>query len=113
VLLAVLLSRSLARPVARITAAVDAFSSTGQLVVPTGLSGEPQILASAFAQVVGKIEATTAALRSKSELLDKTIASMADAVAVIDAEGQRVFANPTCVALFGEPAEIGSVRWKN
>jgi signal transduction histidine kinase/ActR/RegA family two-component response regulator len=80
--------------------------------MPSGLSGEPQILAFAFAEVVGKIEETTVALRSKSELLDKTIASMADAVAVIDAEGRRVFANPTCVALFGDAADIGSERWK-
>jgi signal transduction histidine kinase/ActR/RegA family two-component response regulator len=113
VLLAVLLSRSLARPVVRITAAVDDFSRTGQLVVPAGLSGETSVLASAFAHAVGKIEETTAALLGKSELLDKIIASMADAVVVIDAEGRRVFANPTCVALFGEAADIGSERWKN
>ncbi|UZE49208.1 ATP-binding protein [Rhodopseudomonas sp. P2A-2r] len=112
VLLAVLLSRSLARPVVRITAAVDDFSRTGHLVVPKGLSGETSVLASAFAQAVGKIEETTAALLGKSELLDKIIASMADAVVVIDAEGRRVFANPTCVAVFGEAAEIGSERWK-
>ncbi|HEY8332442.1 MAG TPA: ATP-binding protein [Tardiphaga sp.] len=113
VLLAVLLSRSLARPVVRITAAVDDFSRTGRLVVPAGLSGETSVLASAFAQAVGKIEETSAALLIKSELLDKIIASMADAVVVIDAEGRRVFANPTCVALFGEAADIGSERWKN
>lgn len=112
VLLAVLLSRSLARPVVRITAAVDDFSRTGRLVVPKGLSGETSVLASAFAQAVGKIEETTAALLGKSELLDKIIASMADAVVVIDAEGRRVFANPTCVTLFGEPADIGFERWK-
>jgi len=113
VLLAVLLSRSLAKPVVRITAAVDDFSRTGRLTMPSGLSGEPKFLAAAFAAVVDKIEQTTAALRSKSELLDKTIASMADAVVVIDAEGRRMFANPTCVALFGEAADIGSERWKN
>ncbi|CAN5407511.1 CHASE3 domain-containing protein [soil metagenome] len=112
VLLAVLLSRSLARPVARITAAVDEFSRTGQLIVPAGLSGETDILASAFAQAVGKIDETSAALLNKSELLDKIIASIADAVVVIDVEGRRIFANPTCVALFGEAADIGSERWK-
>ncbi|KIZ45566.1 PAS domain-containing sensor histidine kinase, partial [Rhodopseudomonas palustris] len=112
VLLAALLSRSLARPIGQISAAVDGFARTGRLAMPTGLSGEPKILAAAFAKVVDEIEQTGAALRGKSELLDKTIASMADAVVVIDAEGQRVFANPTCVALFGAAAEIGSERWK-
>jgi signal transduction histidine kinase/CheY-like chemotaxis protein len=112
VLLAVLLARSLARPVVRITEAVDAFSTTGQLAVPTGLSGETAVLADAFVQAVGKIERTSAALVNKSELLDKVIASMADALVVIDAKGGRIFANPTCVALFGEAAEIGSERWR-
>jgi signal transduction histidine kinase/ActR/RegA family two-component response regulator len=112
VLLSALLSRSLAKPVVQITAAVGAFSRTGRLIVPTGLSGESKILADAFAEMVGKIDQTTAALRGKSELLDKTIASMADAVAVLDADGRRVFANPTCLALFGGAEEIGSERWK-
>jgi signal transduction histidine kinase/CheY-like chemotaxis protein len=111
-LLAVLLARSLARPVVRITRAVDEFSRTGQLAVPSGLGGETAILADAFAQAVGKIERTSAELLNKSELLDKVIASMADALVVIDADGRRIFANPTCVALFGEAAEIGSERWK-
>jgi signal transduction histidine kinase/CheY-like chemotaxis protein len=113
VLLAVLLSRSLARPVALITAAVDDFSRTGQLTLPTGLSGETRVLAAAFTQAVGKIDATGAALLHKSELLDNIIASMADAVVVIDAAGRRVFANPTCVALFGAAEDIGSERWRN
>jgi signal transduction histidine kinase/CheY-like chemotaxis protein len=112
VLLAVLLARSLARPVVRITQAVDAFSTTGQLTVPPGLDGETAILANAFVQSVGKIERTSSALLDKSELLDKVISSMADALVVIDAEGRRIFANPTCVALFGAAEEIGSERWR-
>ncbi|RED38301.1 multi-sensor hybrid histidine kinase [Rhodopseudomonas thermotolerans] len=112
VLLAALLSRSLAKPIALLTRAVTAFSRTGRLVVPPGLQGESRILAGAFAETVARIDAANAALRSKSELLDKTIASMADAVAVLDAAGKRVFANPTCVALFGTAEEIGSERWK-
>ncbi|WP_322514679.1 ATP-binding protein [Rhodopseudomonas palustris] len=112
VLLSALLSRSLARPVAQITAAVDDFTRTGRIAVPEGLSGETRTLAAAFAHMTAEIDATTAALRAKSEQLDKIIASMADALAVIDADGQRVFANPPCIALFGEAAEIGSEKWK-
>ena len=112
VMLAMFLSRSLARPVVRITGAVDEFSRTGQLTVPSGLSGETGILADAFVQAVGKIERTSAALLIKSELLDKIIASMADALVVIDAQGGRIFANPTCVALFGATEDIGSTRWR-
>ena len=98
VLLSALLSRSLAKPVVQITAAVDGFAKSGRLAVPPGLTGETQILAGAFERMVAQINETTAALRSKSEVLDKTIASMADAVLVFDGEGRRVFANPPAVA---------------
>jgi len=113
VLSSVLLSRSLAKPVVKITAAVSEFGKTGRFVAPASLSGETRTLAAAFEHLTDEIETTTTALRSNSERLNKIIASMADALAVIDANGQRVFANPRCVELFGEPAEIGSEQWKH
>jgi signal transduction histidine kinase len=113
VLLSVLLSRSLAKPVVKITAAVDGFANTGRLDVPPGLSGETEILAVAFERMVAEISETTAALRNKSEILDKTIASMADAVLVLDANGQRVLYNPPAAALFGDIANVGSESWKD
>ncbi|MCG6203941.1 ATP-binding protein [Rhodopseudomonas sp. HC1] len=112
VLVSVLLSRSLAKPVVQLTAAVEQFASTGRIAVPRGLSGETLRLAAAFEHMTSEIDSTTKALRTKSEQLDKIIASMADAVAVIDAGGRRVFANPRCLALFGEAAEIDSEQWK-
>jgi signal transduction histidine kinase len=112
ILLSALLSRSLAKPVAQITAAVDGFANSGRLDVPPGLTGETRILAGAFERMVAEISETTSALRSKSEILDKTIASMADAVLVIDGKGRRLFANPPCVALFGERSDVGSESWK-
>jgi len=112
VLLSALLSRSLAKPVTRITDAVMAFSRTGRLAVPTGLGGESKILADAFAEMVGQIDRTTAALRGKSELLDQTIASMADAMVVIDSKGHRVLANPQFFAMFGDGADTTSEEWR-
>jgi len=112
VLLSALLSRSLAKPVVQITAAVDGFAKSGRLAVPPGLTGETQILARAFERMVAEISETTAALRNKSEILDKTIASMADALLVIDANGRRLFANPPCLELFGDRTDVGSTAWK-
>jgi signal transduction histidine kinase/CheY-like chemotaxis protein len=111
VLVSVLLSRSLAKPVAQITAAVDGFAKTGELAVPAGLSGETKILGAAFEHMVEKINTATAALRNKSDLLDTTIASMADAVLVLDSGGRPMLANPPSIALFGDIAEIGSEGW--
>ena len=62
--------------------------------------------------MVGEIDKATVALRAKSEVLDKTIASMADAVLVIDGDGRRVFANPPANAIFGDFREIGSEKWR-
>jgi signal transduction histidine kinase/CheY-like chemotaxis protein len=112
VIVATLMSRSLARPVMQITAAVKDFGKNGRFDVPPGLYGEPQVLASVFQRMVGEIDDKSAALRAKSELLDKTIASMADAVLVIDPSGKAVFANPPCEALFGERDNLGTDEWK-
>ncbi|MGO3928733.1 ATP-binding protein [Rhodopseudomonas pseudopalustris] len=112
VLLSALLSRSLAKPLVQITAAVDDFASTGRVAMPRGLGGETKTLAAAFEHMAAEIDTTTTALRAKSEALDKIVASMADAVLMLDAEGRRVFANPTFFALFGDIAEIGSERWR-
>jgi signal transduction histidine kinase/CheY-like chemotaxis protein len=112
VAVAALLSRSLAKPVVRITAAVKDFAKNGRFDVPAGLSGEPQVLASVFQHMVGEISDKSAALHAKSDLLDKTIASMADAVLVIDAKGKTIFSNPTGKALFGDGPDPGSEAWK-
>jgi signal transduction histidine kinase/CheY-like chemotaxis protein len=108
VLVSVFLSRSLAEPIVRITAAVDAFDRSGRLTLPANLTGEVEVLAGAFARMVGRIDATNFELRSKSEQLDKTIASMADAVLVIGADGHRVFGNPPAKALFGDFTSFGT-----
>jgi signal transduction histidine kinase/ActR/RegA family two-component response regulator len=107
-----LLARSLARPLTQMTAAVTGFARNGHLDVPSGLAGEVGVLASAFTDMASEINDKSAALRSKSETLDKTIASMADAVLVIDAAGTTLFANPMCRVLFGAEADHGSVQWQ-
>ena len=46
------------------------------------------------------------------QILDKTIASIADAVLFVDEQGKPLFANPTCKQLFGERHDIGSEDWR-
>ncbi len=45
--------------------------------------------------------------RRSADLLDKIVASMSDAVLVVDGNGKTIFANPACTALFGEASHIG------
>ena len=112
VLLAVLLARSLARPLSQMTRAVEAFASGKPMVVPTHASHELGVLARAFEHMAAEVREKTAAVRRNAEVLDKIVASMADAVLVVDRDGKTVFSNPALVTLFGDHAKIGSPEWR-
>jgi PAS domain S-box-containing protein len=60
--LAVLLARSLTRPIGRLTAAVQAIGNGRPADIPVDASGETGVLARAFAQMVEETRAKTAAL---------------------------------------------------
>ncbi len=60
--LAVLLARSLTRPIGRLTAAVEAIGRGQQADIPVDASGETGVLARAFARMVEETRAKTAAL---------------------------------------------------
>ncbi|MCP3393471.1 PAS domain S-box protein [Bradyrhizobium sp. CCGB12] len=65
--LAVLLARSLTRPIGRLTAAVQAIGSGRPADIPVDASGETGVLARAFAQMVEETRAKTAALQREVE----------------------------------------------
>jgi HAMP domain-containing protein len=65
--LAGLLARSLTRPLAQITAAVDNFTATTPIQVPTEASGEVGVLARSFARVAREMQEATAALKKETE----------------------------------------------
>ncbi|HEY8332441.1 MAG TPA: ATP-binding protein, partial [Tardiphaga sp.] len=109
--MAVLLARSLTRPLIAITDAVDRFDGEGPMTVPPGLTGEAAILAAAFTRMAGRLTEKAEALRRKSEFLDKTVDSMADAVLMIDAEGGVLFGNAVWKRLIGEVPPFGTPGW--
>ncbi|QQN64640.1 PAS domain S-box protein [Bradyrhizobium diazoefficiens] len=65
--LAVLLARSLARPIGRLTEAVEAIGSGRPADIPVDAGGETGVLARAFAQMVEETRAKTAALEREIE----------------------------------------------
>ncbi|MFK4511461.1 PAS domain S-box protein [Bradyrhizobium daqingense] len=65
--LAVLLARSLTRPIGRLTRAVEAIGSGRAADIPIDASGETGVLARAFAQMVEETRAKTAALEREVE----------------------------------------------
>jgi signal transduction histidine kinase/ActR/RegA family two-component response regulator len=59
-----------------------------------------------------RLLASDAARRRNADLLEKTIASMADAVLVVDAAGRVLLSNPSFVAMFGDKYPPGSPEWR-
>ncbi len=110
--LATVMARSLARPLSQMATAVDNFGQGRPLVLPAKATGELGALAQSFRRMADQVNERNAALRHNAELLDKTIASIADAVLVIDRDGKIVFTNPACRALFGNRDDVGSPDWQ-
>jgi PAS domain S-box-containing protein len=74
--LAVLLARSLTRPIGRLTAAVEAIGRGKPADIPVDASGETGVLARAFAQMVEETQAKTAALEREIEEHRRTEAAL-------------------------------------
>ena len=110
--LALLLSRSLTHSFVQMTRAVEGFGRNERLPLPTEAQGEIGVLARAFARMSAEVDEKAAALRRNAEILDKTVASMADAVLVVDESGKTVIANPALVRMFGDEHPIGSPEWQ-
>src|SRR5262249_37423577 len=99
VVLAVLLARSMTRPLVRLTRAVEAFANgdaSAMPAVPVAGGEELGVLARAITRMAAVASETTEAARHSAKLLEITVASMADGVLVLDPCGRILFANPAC-----------------
>jgi PAS domain S-box-containing protein len=73
--LAVLVARSLTRPIVRLTAAVEAAAGNANAAIPVEAGGETGVLARAFARVMGEANAKTAALEREIQEHHRTEAA--------------------------------------
>ena len=73
--LALLIARSLTRPIVRLTEAVQGVASKGKIAIPVDARGETGVLARAFAQAIGEINAKTAALQQEVQEHRRTVAA--------------------------------------
>jgi PAS domain S-box-containing protein len=113
ILLAAGLARSLRQPLLQIVAAVDGFAHGRALApVPVGASGEIGVLARSVDGMAGAVGERTATLRRNAEIFDAVMASMTDAVVLVDEEARIVFANAAARALLGSRGETGWNLWK-
>jgi PAS domain S-box-containing protein len=65
--LAVLIARSLTRPIVRLTEAVQGAAGNGKVAIPVDARGETGVLARAFAHVIEEVNAKTVALEREVE----------------------------------------------
>ncbi len=119
--LAVLLARSLTRPIGRLTAAVEAIGRGQAADIPVDASGETGVLARAFAQMVEETRAKTAALEheirehrrteaarnhhaERERLFSAAVESSDDAIVMQSLDAIITGWNPAAERLYGYPA---------
>jgi PAS domain S-box-containing protein len=73
--LALLIARSLTRPIVRLTEAVQGAASKGKVAIPIDARGETGVLARAFAQAIEEINAKSAALQQEVQEHRRTVAA--------------------------------------
>ncbi len=117
-LLALLVGRSLTRPLGQMTAAVEGFSRGSQMRIPTETRGEIGTFARAFARMVDEVRSKTAALEAevaahrrteaelaqhadRERLYSAAVESSVDAIITKTLDGVVTGWNPAAERLFG------------
>jgi PAS domain S-box-containing protein len=120
--LALLLARSLTRPIGRLTAAVEAIGRGKPAAIPTDASGETGMLARAFAHMVEETKAKTSALEHeveerrrteavrdqlavRAQLFSAVVESSDDSIVLQTLDGMIIGWNTAAERLYGYSAE--------
>jgi PAS domain S-box-containing protein len=109
--IAILLARTMSKPIVQMTNAVASFAREAPMAAPTHSSGEIGVLAKAFQRMADEVTERTAAMRRTADILDLIMARMADAVLLVDADAAILFANTAAKELLGDHAVIGWNAW--
>ena len=116
--LALLVARSLTRPIVQLTAAVEGIAGNERAAIPVEAGGETGVLARAFARVIGEANAKTAALErevaehrrteaardhyaARERLFSAAVESSNDAIVTKSLDGTITGWNPAAERMFG------------
>ncbi|MGA2128366.1 MAG: ATP-binding protein, partial [Xanthobacteraceae bacterium] len=111
IILAIIVARSMSKPIVQMTNAVTAFAHGEPMTVPIGQTGEIGVLAAAFTRMAGDVTEKAAAIRRSAEILDLIMSRMADAVLLVDDAAAILFANAAAASMLGERAAVGWNAW--
>ena len=88
--LAVIVARSLTRPILRLTAAVEGIGHPGAVAIPVDAAGETGVLARAFARAIDEANAKAAALEERRRIFEAS----QDLILISDSRGFLVQSQP-------------------
>jgi len=120
--LAVIVARSLTRPIKQLTVAVEGIGRNDPVTIPLDVGGETGVLASAFARMIGEANAKTAELEreirehrfteaardlyaARERLYSAAVQSSNDAIVTQSLDGTITGWNPAAERLFGHSAD--------
>jgi PAS domain S-box-containing protein len=105
--LAVFFARSMTKPLAQMTRAVEGLADNEPIVVHTAAGGEIGTLAKAFARMDAEVREKTAALTREIEERSRLFDLSPDLILTTDHEGKILRVSPSCQAIVGyEPKEL-------
>jgi signal transduction histidine kinase/DNA-binding NarL/FixJ family response regulator len=106
-LLAFLLAQTMTRPLTQMTAAVRGFAEGGSLELPLSAGGEIGLLARAFRKMAREVREKNAAISRDKDVFESIMSEMAEAVLLVDAQGDTVYQNSAASAILRAPARAG------
>jgi PAS domain S-box-containing protein len=95
--LAIIIARSLTRPIQRLTAAVEDIGRNGAADIPVDAPGETGVLARAFARAIDESKAKSAALEERRRIFETS----QDLILISDPSGVLVQVSPSVETILG------------
>ncbi len=95
--LAVIVARSLTRPILRLTAAVESIGRKDAIPIPVDAGGETGVLARAFTRAISEANAKAAVLEERRRIFETS----QDLILILNAKGHLVQISPSCETILG------------
>lgn len=100
-ILAVIIARSMTKPLVQMTRAVESFAHNESIVLPAAASGEIGMLVKAFTRMNAEVREKTAALTREIEERSRLFDLSPDLILTTDHEGKILRVSPSCTAIVG------------